>query len=219
MPVLSLPPPRLSHPSPPCRAGRRESTSISTLSPPTDVCFSSFCSSLSLSFFLCLLISLCLSVSLLRFPPLTTLLCALPIALRCSFVSFFFLFFFSQSPSCSIATDMSPYPSARSLLMYFLVSFFLTLLGPSCRSLGFYTALISLHSLFIFLVPSFTLSPMIRLAGRCRLSGNQTVWYPCRACSTLRSCSLDFSSRYHPLLALLPCLFSGYYAVAPSCQC
>lgn len=68
------------------------------------------------SLFLCLLISLrLLSMSLLRFPSLATLLCALPIALRCPFVSFFFsqFFFFSRSPSCSIATDMSSYPSAR----------------------------------------------------------------------------------------------------------
>lgn len=134
-------------------------------SPPPSRCslllpafvFYFFCPSLSLS----LLISLCLSVSLLRFLPFATLLCALPIALRCSFVSFFFLFF-----SLPLVLSLPICRRIRPLVfadVFPLVSFFLTLLGPSCRSLGFYKVLISLHSLFIFLVPSFTLSSMIRL--------------------------------------------------------
>lgn len=99
---------------------------------------------LSLSFDLSLPLRIAPTLS----PPLATLLCALPIALRCSFVSFFFLFF-SQSPSCSIATDMSSYPSAR-LCRCISPCLFLSH-PPSCRSSGFYMVLISLHSLFIFL--------------------------------------------------------------------
>lgn len=144
-----------------------------------------------ISLSLCLLISPCLSVSLPRFPSPT-----LPffVRSRSPFVVPLFRFSssFSQSHSCSIATDMSSYSSARLCRRIFSCVFLSLSLFPSpfpSRSIvPFLRLLHGPHfSPFVSPAASFTLSLMIRFAGRCRLSGNQTVRYLCRACSMLHA--------------------------------